>query len=70
MLHFFWVKEMEFDFDPREIVGEMKISGLLDFISGLGLALNKEVVLTPENLSKHPYFRFSPNKGIVDYLSQ
>lgn len=58
--HFFTTKEIEFDLDPRNMNNEQRISRLLDFIHTIGRLLNKEVVLTPENASWVPLFRFDP----------
>ena len=66
--HFFSPDEIEFDFSPDEIKSEAHAKSVFDFMSQLGRALNKEVVLTPENISEHPIFKFSPVTQKVEYF--
>jgi hypothetical protein len=57
--HFFTVEEIDFDIDPRAIDGQPRLDRLVDFIGMLRDALNKEVLLTPENLPSRPLWRFN-----------
>lgn len=56
-------EEIEFDVDPRNMNNEQQISRLLDFMRLVGTVLNKEIVLTPENMPNRPLFRFNPIIG-------
>ncbi|RZJ39720.1 MAG: hypothetical protein EON86_13885 [Brevundimonas sp.] len=47
--HFFDEAEIEFDIDPREIIGLEQVARLLEFMAILGKATGKPVLLTPEN---------------------
>ena len=61
---FFTDEEIEFDLDPHDYpsdeFGEQQIARLLDFMRIIGKLLNKAIVLTPENCSSLPLFRFDP----------
>ncbi len=57
--HFFCREIIEFDLDPREVKGEEQANFVFDFMRQLGRALNKEVILTPENMLESPIFKFS-----------
>jgi hypothetical protein len=59
--HFYTSQEIEFDLDPRDMNSEQQIARLLDFLRTIGRLLHKAVVLTPENASWVPLFRFDPN---------
>ena len=66
--HFFNDWEIEFDLDPREVKGEEQAELIFDFMNQLGRALNKEVVLTPENYRENHIFKFSPITQGVEYF--
>lgn len=66
--HFFTLEEVEFDIDPREVLGEAGANTVFSFMRRLGEHLNKEVVLTPENAPELPIFRFCPETAQVEYL--
>lgn len=53
-------EEIEFDLDPRKMNNEHQIARLLDFMRAVGRLLNKAVILTAENASWAPLFRFDP----------
>jgi hypothetical protein len=61
---FFTDEEIEFDLDPHDYpadeFGEQQIARLLDLMRTIGKLLNKAVILTPENCSRQPLFRFDP----------
>jgi hypothetical protein len=66
--HFFWHKEVEFDLDPRQVDSKQKEQGITGFMRALGRLLDKEVVLTPENLETNPFLRYVPGQDqIIDY---
>lgn len=56
-------EEIEFDVDPRIINDEHLIPRLLDFMRDVGNILNKEIVLTPENMPQRPLYRFNAATG-------
>jgi hypothetical protein len=66
--HFFTDEEIEFDLDPREIQNERQAEQIFAFMRQIGQILNKEVVLTPENLQDAPIFKFLPSDGKVQYI--
>jgi hypothetical protein len=65
--HFFTVDEIEFDLDPREVKGERDLEELIDFLKRLCQILNKQTVLTPENLPELWIFRFIPGINEPEY---
>jgi len=64
--HFFTVEEIEFDIDPREVKGQQELDALFEFMRLLAHAINKDVVLTPENMSEIVIFRVRPD-GAIEY---
>lgn len=66
--HFFTDEEIEFDIDPREILSERQAEAIFTFMRQIGQTLNKEVVLTPENLQDAPIFKFLPSVGEIQYI--
>ncbi len=62
--HFFIPEEIELDIDPREIDSEAKAKVVFRFMSTVGRALNKEVILTPENTEEQPIFKYELGAGI------
>lgn len=63
---FFAHEEIELDLDPQDFQGDIahqQIARLLDFLHAVGQLLNKTVVLTPENDSSSPLFRYDPQTG-------
>lgn len=66
--HFFTEEEIEFDIDPREVDSSSAAEDVLSFMSDLGNLLSKEVVLTPENASTIPIYRFLPSMTVPEYL--
>jgi hypothetical protein len=67
--HFFTIEEIELDIDPREVVSEENFRDLTSFISSLGQALAKQVMITPENLPSKPLFLFVHETNEVKYFS-
>lgn len=65
--HFFWSQDIEFDIDPREVVGQVQLDALLAFLQLLADATGKPAVLTPESGSETAIFRASPGQSAVEY---
>ena len=63
--HFFTVEEIEFDIDPREIIGPDEALAIADFMKLLGETTAKDVILTPENGQEIVWARFSPGSAEV-----
>jgi hypothetical protein len=61
--HFFTGREIDFDFDPREITSEFQAAQVFTFIHQIGKLLNKEVIVTPSNYQSYVIFKFSPCIG-------
>jgi hypothetical protein len=66
--HFFVEGEIEFDLDPRQVTGQRQLDGLLAFMKSLATAVNKPVLLSPENMHESPFVRVSPD-GECEYIS-
>ena len=66
--HFFTDEEIEFDLDPREIQSEHQAEQIFAFMRQTGELLEKEVVLTPENVQNVPIFKFLPSVDEVQYI--
>ena len=49
--HFFIADEIELDIDPREVTSLSAVDSVLDFITGLGACLARDVILTEEKLA-------------------
>ena len=58
--HFFIPQEIEFDLDPKDFQTEQDMSYLLDFMRTIGRVLNKPIILTGENDTLGPLFRYDP----------
>lgn len=58
--YFFTPEQIEFDFDPRDITDDQRLTRLLDFIHLLGNLLQKQVVLTPESDEAIHYLSYDP----------
>jgi hypothetical protein len=66
--HFFTPTEIEFSFDPQEVT-ERSLHDRLAFMIDLGNLTNKPVIMTPENYSQSPIFRYEPNQQNLSWLS-
>ena len=66
--HFFTDEEIEFDIDPREIQSERQAEQIFAFMRQIGELLDKEVILTPENLREVPIFKFLPSVGKLEHI--
>lgn len=58
--HFFCEEEIEFDLDPRDVVGLDEAKQLAEFMKSIGRATSKEVRLTPENEAGSTIARYEP----------
>jgi len=58
--YFFTPEQIEFDFDPRDITDDQRLTRLLDFIHLLGKLLQKQVVLTAESNEEIHYLSYDP----------
>ena len=64
---FFDAHEIEFDLDPRQVDSEEKLRGLFGFMREIARLLDKEVILTPENVRAAVIFRVAPNEERLQY---
>jgi hypothetical protein len=62
-IHFFTTEEIEADFDPAEVASETEFAALLGFVRRVGDAVQKPILVTPENLPTHPFITYSPATG-------
>jgi len=66
--HFFVESEIEFDLDPREVVGQPQLDAVVIFMRKLAGATQKWALMTPENMHEAAFIRVAPS-GIVEYIS-
>ena len=66
--HFFAESEIEFDLDPREVVGQAELDAVITFMRKLAACTQKSALMTPENAHETPFIRVAPS-GIVQYIS-
>ncbi len=64
--HFFWEGELELDFVPGELTPE-RWGSFLRFLTEMSEAVEKPVIVTPENCSSAPFLRAHPD-GRVERL--
>lgn len=65
--HFFLVRKIEFDIDPREVDSENKEEAILNFMKELAETLGKEAVLTFEGAEHWVLLRVSPGRPEPEY---
>lgn len=65
--HFFWIEEIELDLLPNEVNTEEQAEAVFEFMAEVGRALDKEVILTPENGREYTIVCFDPKAGEVEY---
>ena len=58
--HFFVESELELDINPKEVDSAHQHDLLLEFAETLASALQKPIVLTPENAPESPILSFEP----------
>jgi hypothetical protein len=63
--HFFSDDEIEFDFDPRELQGQVRLDVLCSFLRTIGSKLTKTIVVTPENTPDRPLLTYTPSEDCV-----
>jgi len=66
--HFFAESEIEFDLDPREVVGQAELDGVITFMRKLATATQKSALMTPENTHEAAFIRVAPS-GTIQYIS-
>ena len=66
--HFFAESEIEFDLDPREVVGQAELDAVITFLRKLAGSTQKCALMTPENTHEAAFIRVDPS-GIVQYIS-
>ena len=66
VFHFFSEDEIECDFRPQEIASQTDLDGLFDFISQLGNATRKRVIITPENAKDYPFITYDPEGRVFE----
>ncbi|MCP9493400.1 MAG: hypothetical protein MSG64_02985 [Pyrinomonadaceae bacterium MAG19_C2-C3] len=67
--HFFWVEDIEFDISPNEVDTENKAVSVFEFMTQVGRVLQKEVVLTPENMQEHVHARYNLKTDKIELVS-
>lgn len=65
--HFFTLEEIEMDLDPRQFRGQKELDALLTFMRFMGQALNREVIMTPENCPDIAVFIYAPDSDAISY---
>jgi hypothetical protein len=58
--HFFAEDEIDLDLDPRQITGEEIFDAIRQFMEQLAVAIQRSILLTPENLGEHPIAQYEP----------
>jgi hypothetical protein len=58
--HFFDSSELELDLQPKDFQTEGEWVELNNFLRGLAEAMNKEIVMTPENTPEEIFIRYEP----------
>lgn len=66
--HFFCERQIEFDFDPREINSQEKLNCLIGLMHCIWQWLNKKVVMTPENCERIVIFEYLPGRDEIKYI--
>jgi hypothetical protein len=59
--HFFVASELELDIDPKEVCNDLQHDQLLEFAEAISSALQKPIVVTPENMPESPILSFEPS---------
>ncbi len=66
--HFFAEGEIELDLDPRQVTSEESFDALRQFMEQLAIALQRSILLTPENLGEHPIAKYEPELQSWQYF--
>ncbi|WP_155905012.1 hypothetical protein [Methylopila sp. M107] len=67
--HFFDESEIEFDLDPRDVASRDDAEGIAQFMSILGEATGRPVILTCENVKHAVIARYDPAAARVVWLA-
>jgi hypothetical protein len=59
--HFFHDAQIEFDIDPREVTDEIKFQRLLAFMQKIARLLDKDAILTSENVQSEVILTVQPD---------
>ncbi|MBS7530508.1 hypothetical protein IC619_008395 [Hazenella sp. IB182353] len=59
--HFFCIEEIELDINPKEINNYRAMNLVFEFMKTISNKLNKEVIITPENMPTYPLLTIYPN---------
>ncbi len=65
--HFFFDGQIEFDLDPKQVLGQIELDGVLRFMRVLSEATGRDVLLTPESHPEVAIFRVRGNDAHVQY---
>ena len=68
--HFFLPDEIEFDADPKEFNEQKDFETVIAFMTAVSKALNKEIILTPENSSQLPLITINAKSEYLKISSQ
>jgi hypothetical protein len=63
--YFFQRDQIEFDLDPREVVGQRELDAVCGFVREIGQALDKPVLVTWESAPSEPILRYEPGTDDV-----
>ncbi|MFF3024832.1 hypothetical protein ACFVRR_19620 [Gottfriedia sp. NPDC057948] len=66
--HFFVEDEIEFDINPKEIIGLSEVSSVFEFMSKLSNVLGKEIILTEENFLEHPLVTVKSDGALLMHI--
>lgn len=67
--HFFDPNELELDFRPSDYDDEANWDELSAFLQGLATSMDREVLVTAENMQACVYLRFQPTKTNTEQVS-
>ena len=56
---FFTEDAIELDIDPREVLNQFNLDGILNFILEVGNLLRKDVILTDENCPERVWLKYN-----------
>ncbi|XRG80772.1 hypothetical protein V5E38_10910 [Rossellomorea sp. GAMAL-10_SWC] len=66
--HFFVEDEIEFDINPKEIIGLNEASYVFEFMIKLSNIIGKEIILTEENLPENPLVTVKTNGTLFIHI--
>lgn len=65
--HFFDAREIELDLDPADVRDPSALNGIFTFMKGLARSVEKDVLLTPENMREIAIFRCRPREDLIEH---